>query len=383
MDQRSEGTAPPLTALLVAPDRSLAGRFSVALRGSRAFQVLADLRTYPPPQVLEMRLRQLQPQVTLIDLATDLERASECVRTVAGQGVPVVGLHTHNDSAAILRAVRVGASEFLYDPFEAAVQQQARDRIARLIEPKAGASRDPGKIAVFAAAKPGAGASTLAAHTALALQRGRSRVLLVDLDYIDAAVTFYIGLEPGQSFYELLTGDESLEHWSKFVHTVHGLDVLAAPEFTSVEAVAPARLSEFLERARRLYDWVVLDLPPVFHRLSLMSLAQSDLACVVSTSDLASLHLARKVVGLLGRLGFSGERYRILINRDDGHQGLTPADMARIVNCPVSGFFPNDYFTLERATAAGEPLGADTALGMAIKTFARDLAASPAVRKAT
>jgi hypothetical protein len=56
--------------------------------------------------------------------------------------------------------------------------------------------------------------------------------------------------------------------------------------------------------------------------------------------------------------------------------------MARIVGCPVSGFFPNDYFTLERATAAGEPLGAETALRAAINTFARELAGRPAARKA-
>ena len=42
-----------------------------------------------------------------------------------------------------------------------------------------------------------------------------------------------------------------------------------------------------LEHARLNYDWVVIDLPVVFQRLSLMTISESDRAFLVSTSELA------------------------------------------------------------------------------------------------
>ena len=41
----------------------------------------------------------------------------------------------------------------------------------------------------------------------------------------------------------------------------------------------------------------------IFQRLSLLTLSEADRAFIVSTSDLASLHLARKAVKLVTQLG--------------------------------------------------------------------------------
>ena len=159
-----------LTALMIAPGRELAREFVESVGAARAFQILAELKTYPSQQVLEMRLRQLQPDVVLLDLATDLERACELIYwvTSSNPAIHVVGLHSRNDSEAILRSLRMGASEFLCAPFEAAIQEQALERIRRLLGPPAEAPREPGKVLLFASAKPGSGASTLAAQAALA-----------------------------------------------------------------------------------------------------------------------------------------------------------------------------------------------------------------------
>src|SRR5579872_2965164 len=112
---------PELTALLVAPDRELADGFISSLARSHAFQIVTDLRSYPSSQTLDIRLRQLRPDVLLIDLASSLETAAELIRFAAALPSPpqVVGLHNQNDSRAILLSLRMGASEFLYAPFDA------------------------------------------------------------------------------------------------------------------------------------------------------------------------------------------------------------------------------------------------------------------------
>ena len=101
-----------------------------------------------------------------------------------------------------------------------------------------------------------------------------------------------------------------------------------------------ARLHAVLEHARMNYDWVVIDLPVVFQRLSLMTISESDRAFLVSTPELPSLHLARKAVNLLDQLGFPKERFQIMINRINRRDEIAGSDIERLFNCsdqtPVS-----------------------------------------------
>ena len=86
---------------MIAPDRELAQQFVATLPQTRAFQILADLKSYPPQQTLEIRLRQLKPHVILLDLASrpgGRERADPVSSPRLTPPVHVVGLHTHNDS---------------------------------------------------------------------------------------------------------------------------------------------------------------------------------------------------------------------------------------------------------------------------------------------
>ena len=70
---------PEITALLIAPNRELAQQFLATLPQTRAFQILADLKSYPPHQTLEIRVRQLKPHVVLLDLASDPATAVDLV----------------------------------------------------------------------------------------------------------------------------------------------------------------------------------------------------------------------------------------------------------------------------------------------------------------
>jgi len=357
-----ERTAQPLTALLVAPDRELAQQFVQA--ASRAFQILAELKTYPARPILEMRLRQLQPDLVVLDLATDFGAAEQLIRAVTGARpeTQVVGLHWRNDSEAVLKSLRSGASEFLYAPFDPAVQQQAVSRLRRLRRAASAPEREPGKVVVFASAKPGSGASTLAAQTALALRRlSGQRVLVADLDLEGGSLGFYLRLECQGTMLEALQEEHgpASAGWRSLVEETHGLDVLTAPELPSSDSIEPSRLHDLLESARRAYDWTLLDVPSIFHRTSLLALSESDEGFLIATPELPSLHLARKAVRLLTQLGLPPERYRVLINRVSRRETLRGSDVEKILNAPVHACVPQDFGALDRAITMGQSLGGD------------------------
>jgi len=369
----------PLNALLISPNREIAQAFTALGAQSQAFQVLADLKSYPPLQTLDLRLRQLKPDVVALDVATDFGAAGEIIRAAANARPPVqvVGLHTHNDPQAILSALRTGATEFLYLPLEAGTMQEAAGRIRRLRAPDPGVEPELGKVVCFASAKPGSGASTLATQTAYALRNtDGKRILLVDGDLMGGTIGFCLKLNHKHSLLDALEREEPLNPavWSELTVNHGGVDVLPAPEVPRNQTPDPMRLHEVLAYARLMYDWVVLDLPTVFQRMSLLGVTEADEAFVVSTTELASLHLTRKAVNLLLQLGIGKEQFKILLNRTSRRDGLAGSDIEKIFNSPIFAKFPNDYFSLHRVVTLGQPLDGDSELGRAIQGLATKLA---------
>ncbi len=366
-----------ITALLISPNRRIADQFLESLGRGRAFEILADLRAYPSVSNLDTRIRQLRPDVLLLDVASDLDVAGDLIRSVTSQKPPVhvIGLHTNNDSDAILRSLRYGASEFLYAPFDVSIQEAAISRIQKLLQPTGG-ERESGKVVVFSSAKGGSGASTLAMQTASALRRSSGkRVLLADFDLMAGSLGFYLNLEQSYSLVDLIHSADHLGHdtWSTMTADADGIDVLPAPDVPFTDAVEAGSLHQVLAHARNMYEWIVIDLPAIFQRISLLTLSEADRAFIVTTSDLASLHLTRKAVKLVTQLGLDSQKVQVLINRMDKRNELNTSDLTKLFECHVEAAIPNDQLALQRGVTLGQPLEPDSELGRIVDSLAGKL----------
>jgi len=371
---------PEITALLISPDRALAEAFRSAVSGARIFQVLADLKSYPAPQALEVRMRQLKPDVILLDLVSNLDVAVALIQSAAAMNPPgrVVGLHSSKESQAVLRSLRAGALEFLSAPFDPVTQSEAFSRLRRMIIPETNhPPAEIGKAIAFASSKPGSGASTLAAQTAFSLHRlTGKRVLLMDCDLTGGTIAFYLKLSHAYSIVDALQHVERLDAtlWKSLAVSHQGVDILPAPAVPYADAVDPGRLRALAEQARGFYDWVVLDLPSVFNPNSLLAVTDCDMAFIVSTAELSSLHLTRRAVQLLLQLDVSKDRFQVVVNRMGRQDEMATGDLAKLFGCNVHARLPSDYFSLHRVVTLGQPLGGDGELGRAIENIAKSLA---------
>ena len=373
MDCRSQ-----LTALLISPDRAISEQFRASIARTKAFHILAELNAYPAQSALDSKLRQLKPDVLLLDVATSLDTAGELIRFAAGMKPPVhvIGLHTSNDSNAILRSLRFGATEFLYAPFEVSIQAAAVARIEKLLAPSLGGQDERGNVVAFASAKPGSGASTLAMQTAYALRRATGkRVLLVDFDFQCGSLGFYLRLDYEYSVADLLRNQGKIDAdlWSTVTADVDGIDVLPAPPLPYTDQLDGSNLLAILEYGRSHYPWIVLDLPCIGHRISLMGFSEADRAFLVSTPELASLHLTRRSVRLLNQLAFDASKFQVLVNRLEGRSEISSADMTKIFDCPVDKGLPNDRLAVQRVLTLGKPLEEDCDLARAVEGLAAKL----------
>lgn len=375
-----------LTALLISPSRELAERLTRTLPSAKTFQVIADLRTYPTEQALDLRLRQMSPHVVLVDVMTDVDEACLILQYVASYRPQVhsVGLHMIQDGDSIVRVLRAGATEFLFAPFDESSQREVCGRIGRLSVPDEPHERSAATICAFACTKPGSGASTIAAQVAFAIRRlTGKRVLLADVDLTGGTIGFYLKAQNPYSLVDALELQNQFDPTAlnSMITTVDGVDVLSSPEEPYLAPIDASRLEAVLEVMRNLYDFVILDLPTVFDRSSLLSLAQADSGFLVTTAELPSLHLTRKAVQMLQQLGFDKDRLRVIVNRLNRKDGLDGNDLGKMFNAGVHTTLPNDYFSLHRVVTRGEPLSGDSELVRALEGLAGKIAGLTAPEK--
>lgn len=126
-----------------------------------------------------------------------------------------------------------------------------------------GTQKDNG-VVVFTSAVPKEGKTTSCINLAVSLAQAGSRVLIVDGDMRRGEVHKFFGLEGGRGFSDVLTGQAKPE--SVIQRTgIPNLDVVATGPFppNPAELALRPELRNFLEFARRSYDRILIDCPPV------------------------------------------------------------------------------------------------------------------------
>lgn len=141
-----------------------------------------------------------------------------------------------------------------------------------------------GKVIAVANQKGGVGKTTTAVNLSSSLAATEHATLLIDIDP-QANCTSGIGMEQNNidvSTYEILIGDVSAEEAIEstdmpFLDVVPSHINLVGAEIEMVDVVDRERiLNKALERARRKYDFIVIDCPPSLGLLTLNALTASN-----------------------------------------------------------------------------------------------------------
>ncbi len=127
-----------------------------------------------------------------------------------------------------------------------------------------GAAEDNVKVLALTSAVPKEGKTTTCLNLAVSLAQAGSRILLVDGDLRRGELHKYFGLEGGRGFSDILIGQAKPEAVIQRTG-IPNLDMVATGPFppNPAEIVLRSELQSFLEYAKRGYDRIILDCPPV------------------------------------------------------------------------------------------------------------------------
>ena len=353
-------------------------------------EVQACLRDLPVRAALQQQvvgdwtlfLEQLERShldVLLVDISRSQRTFEELMRSLRTISVPpqVVVLNNSADTETILAAIRAGANEYLYPPLAAglrkALERMSGERVKRPVR-----TRPRSRTLGFLSAKGGCGATTIACHVAVELQRMTSQEMLLadfDLDtgivgFLMKAKTPYTLLDAVQNIHRL-----DLSYWKALISDGQAkLDVIPAPVTVIKRSLDPEPFRQVLNFVQSVYTWIVADLGRNLNALSMKLLEDVDDVFVVVTLDLPALHQAKQIAQTLMDSGYSQNRLHLILNRMPRRADLTSEEVQKILGLPVYASLPNNYPELFEAYAHGTLLPSNSDLGQHLAKLAMKIA---------
>jgi len=271
--------------------------------------------------------------VALIDFDRDPELAletTERLNQIFLKKISIVGVGTQLDAGILLRAVRLGCTEFLTKPIQIADLIASLNRFHAVMAVDPHAQSGIGRVIAFFGAKGGVGTTMLAVHLATHLVRQHGKkTLLIDHKPQLGHVALYLGLKDTQyHFDELLRNADRLdaELLNGFViRHRSGLDVIASPEMSSGPHEAkPQELERVMDFLRREYDYVLIDSSVSCQDSKKYIIDQSDEVYIISTPDVASLRDLARMVETISLSESATSKLRLVVNRSTATDSVTP-----------------------------------------------------------
>src|SRR5712692_5558516 len=363
--------------LIVSSDPKLRGSLQESFAQINIPGKALFLWRYPAAAELAELIRAKGISSVIISLA-DVEQALDLIAELRS-GYPeiwLVAAHTLNSADLILAAIRAGASEYIGAPFDLVHLEQALRRVSQADSNSA----PQGRLVAFLPAHGGCGASTTALNVAAAVYRESSlRTLLLDFDSHTGTTDLRLRLKPNYTVADALQRNGPLDElWDQLACRWNGIEILPPPPEPLLEVQHYSRISAVLVSARRVYGWVITDLPPAIYSSCIDVLRQAQTVYIVCTPEMVPLHLARRKAQALRNLGFSAEAIRLVVNRVNAKAGLDPKEIEQIVNVPVACALRNDYAAVNAASLKGKLVPAESPLGVQYLGLAQQILGVPA-----
>src|SRR5262249_3949636 len=250
------------------------------------------------------------------------------------------------------------------------------DRTAQFCAGHSQSSKKRGRVLSVFSNKGGCGVSFVAANLAIAMG---APTVLVDLNLHAGGVELFFSLKPKFSIVDLVQNRSRLDDRllaSFLTPYADPLSLLAAPpDAEAAEDMSPEYMVEIIDLLRERFDYVVFDLPHTFDAVTITALDHADEILLMLTLDILSARAAQRALAIFGRLGYSRQKIRVVLNRWSKQSDLELRYIERYLGDRVTSFISEDYRMVVNSVNLGQPLITSSASSPVV-TELRSLAAA-------
>jgi pilus assembly protein CpaE len=315
-----------------------------------------------PSSATDSVMRQIQDvhaEVVLVDIEPqDMQRAIRAIELIHGNTSDIVifAIGPMSDPTTIVSAMRAGAREYLErnSSVEGLVEAFGRFSASRS---KNRNTAGRARVFTFTNAKGGAGATTIAVNTAIALQEQHSGVLLVDFAPL-GHTSLHLNARPSFGIADALQNlhrmDTSLLQ-GLLTMCKGGLQLLAGPQEPYIAAPTAAELARLFDLLVSQFRYVVVDCSGRMDATARLLSDLSNAVLVVAQTDVVSLWSAGRMRTFLEE-GGGRDRVRLVLNRYKKIPGFDDEDVETATNCKLLWKVPNNYQSISPAIDKGVPV---------------------------
>src|SRR5580658_523165 len=374
-----------IAVALLTEDREHLGTLQTRLEETRMGRAVFSHVGFPvgPTDAVLRQLQESRAEVVLVHIPPqDAQRAIRAIEFIrATTQIAIFANGEMTQPANIVASMRAGAGEYIDNSggYDALLEALTRFSSTRTRTPGGGGKA---RVFTFLSAKGGAGCTTAAVNTAVALQQAHGDVVLVDFAPIGHA-SLHLNLRPQFGVLDALQNlhrmDVSLLD-GLMTPTKEGLHLLAGSQQPYPSEPTPGELARLFDLLVNHYRFVVVD---VSSRLDPTTRLLSDLSnavLMVAQTDVVTLWSAGKIHTFLEE-GTGRDRLRIVLNRYKKIPGFTDEDIESATRCKVLWKIPNAFHSISPAIDHGTPVVLQESLDVS-RSF-RALAAALAEASAT
>ncbi len=238
-----------------------------------------------------------------------------------------------------------------------------------------------GEAIAVLSGKGGTGKTTVTAALSTALAADGAKVLCIDCDVGLRNLDISLGCsdQASLSFLDICQGSYRLEQLAPHPQ-FPSLFFLTAPMNRSAEQIDPQAFHDMVLRARKMFDYVLLDAPAGVDAGFRLACAKADRVLLVTGPDPAAVRDAGRTGQVLELMG--KENVRLIVNRVApklvSTMSLTVDDVMDNAGLPLIGVVPEDA-NVVLAAAFGKPLLSYTKKGAAaaVRRIARRVQGLP------
>ncbi len=351
--------------LSLEPDDRLRTRMTLEMAGIAA----------APSSSFEETVREIAPgEATVVLFGASLanEAGFEYVQRL-GRSFPDVGVVLLAEELTLpllQQALRVGVRDAVtIDAGESQIRA-AIERVGEAVSAtavRAAEAAEPtrlGQICVAFSTKGGVGKSVVATNLSVVLATHLSgKVALVDADLQFGDDAVLLGIPPvhttADAAASIDTADSQLMDGLLATHEASSLRVLCAPvEPSAGDKITPEEMVAIVRLLRKMYEFVIIDMPPHFDDVVLALIEEADHVLLVASMDIPSIKNLKVGIQTLDLLALAGGKLKLVLNRANARVHLDVSDVERALGVSAEYRIPSDI-AIPQAVNRGVPVVLD------------------------
>ncbi len=296
-------------------------------------------------------VQKIKPAIVILHMYPDEDEAVGFAERITAN-FPDVMLFTSAKSAdpqLIINAMRVGAREFLMQPYNKedvtkAIKASVRTKRRATIE-----RSEKGKMIAVFGVKGGIGATTVTTNLATATaQNTNKEVVICDLNLQLGHVALFLNIKTRYTLVDVAMNIDELD-LQLFKDTLpshsSGLRVLSSPrKIEEAETINGEHIEQIFNLLKNMFDYIFVDVNHDFTDVTLKALDVADVLLVVADLDVATIYNTKRCMDLFKRLGYSDDKLKLVLNRYTKIGDTDLLAMEKLLEHPVTTRFPNENF---------------------------------------